>query len=282
MPTPGELLNRRFEKANFGGYKAADVDSFMADLASVTSKANRETAELKRKLEAAEKKVQFLQNDEENIKTTLINAQRLADRIIKDAKEKADITLRDAQIKAEKITSKAEKEIEFRRDEAQQIKQEVSDFKLNIMRQYKTHLELISKLPSIEAPSEEDAEPDKQPADEVENEPEQAEKTEIDATAEEEAAASTVTAETEGTEQKSKQESKEEDAAAETENENAEDKDQKKTETDDKIEPVVKLNLRYNEKTGEYEPVNSENSDDSTDGYKFGADYDISTDSFKN
>lgn len=277
MPTPGELLNRRFEKANFGGYKAADVDSFMADLASATSKANRETAELKRKLEAAEKKVQSFKDDEENIKTTLINAQRLADRIVKDAKEKADITLRDAQIKAEKIVSKTEKEIEFRKDEAQQIKQEVSDFKLNIMRQYKTHLELISKLPAIEQPAEESIKPEEKSDDAAENEPEE-ENAGAEPSSEEEAAANAVPGEADYISHEEHKDAE----TAETGSETAEDAEHGKSDDGINSVPVVKLNLRYNEKTGEYEPVNSENLDDGTDGYKFGADYDISTDSFKN
>ncbi len=68
----------------------------------------------------------------------------------------------------------------------------------------------------------------------------------------------------------------------------------------DKIQPVeqnevneqaaatatVKLNLRYNHKTGEYEPTDTHKPDDlstsgkSEEGFKFGAGYDIKTDSF--
>ncbi len=134
MPTPGDLLNRRFEKASFGGYKSSEVDSFMVEAASVISQMNRETAELKRKLEAAEKKLVSFEDEEENIKGALLNAQRLADRMIKDAQTKADLTIRDAQIKAENIVDKSQGEIMLRHDEAEQIKQEVSDFKSKIMR----------------------------------------------------------------------------------------------------------------------------------------------------
>jgi hypothetical protein len=61
-------------------------------------------------------------------------------------------------------------------------------------------------------------------------------------------------------------------------------------ETKDQVAATVMLNLRYNQKTGEYEPIDAPKSFDLSDfsaeqnekgSIKFGAAYDISTDSFK-
>ena len=266
MPTPGDLLNTRFEKSGFSGYKATDVDRFMAEMAAAVSRSNHEMADLKRKLEAAQGQILSLKEEEESIKNTLLNAQRLADRIVKDAQQKAEITIRDAQIKAEKLIETADMDIELRHSEAERIKHEVSDFKLKVMRMYRTHIELINSLPS-ETDNFDSQEPvDIQPLHDDE--------------------ASIVQAETELEAAPTVQE------CPTSEIENQQDLGLQQRPEDDKTDteaPVLKLNLRYNDNTGEYEPISlpsdidiSENSAQKrSSGIKFGSNYDITTDSFK-
>jgi cell division initiation protein len=303
MPTPGDLLNKRFEKANFGGYKTADVDSFMVDSASVMSQLNRETAELKRKLEAAEKNLISYQNEEESLKSTLLSAQRLADKIVKDAQSKADLTISDAQNKADltirdaenkadltimdaqnkadNLIEKVNSEIEHRRDEAKRIKQEVSDFKLKVMRIYRTHLELINSMPSeSDTPEAENEDallftPPQtiEPKDET-----------LQEKAVEETPPPALEPEEEPIQPIQEEISKEPETTDQTEL-------LVENETKAQVAASVKLNLRYNQKTGEYEPINAPMSENSAafssqqtekGSIKFGAAYDISTDSFKN
>jgi cell division initiation protein len=151
MPDTGELLNRRFEKASFGGYKAADVDGFMAELAASLRESGHEAAELKQKLAAAEKRLKDYESEQESLKSTLLNAQRLADRMLKEAHQKAEEIVNEARVKSENLIDCAQSEIEMRKGEAERIKDEVSDFKFAVMRLYKAQLELIRDIPA-EAP----------------------------------------------------------------------------------------------------------------------------------
>jgi cell division initiation protein len=358
MRTFSELLNRSFEKANFGGYKASDVDNFMEELASMATQFDRETNELKQKLRAAEMRIKDFENDEESLKTALLSAQKLADSIVREANEKAQITLKDAEIKAQDTVSKAEAEaqsmiseaeakvqsmiseakakaqgmidsvqdeIRFRKNEAERIKNEVSDFKLNVMRLYKAQLELIKDIPeqnlqnagvyeeisaqSVQTDDEsnpitepdlefseseaaavheepvEEARIESEPAFEDKTEPEEIEEYSDTANPDEQ----TVLAESaEMSEQPQPEQTGEErtDEQINAQQDFILDPLESQNEADEPDAPkkhTVKLNLRYNEKTGEYEPIDKtigEIENDNGDGIKFGADYNIRTDSF--
>ena len=288
MPVSEDLLNRRFEKSGFGGYKAADVDSFMAEVAQAFSNTDREIADLKRKLDAAEKKLQKYESMEESMKNTLLNAQELASKIvreaqnnanmtIKKAQESADLTIRDAEIKAEKIIDAANREAELRKHEAETLKREITEFKLSVMRLYRSHLELINEIPSetIETIEEE---PQEQP--EIENDEQQVQdEAEIEQNYEtEETSAEN---EPEAPEEEVRA-AEEEAAAAEVteevpEPETEEEQPEESKNEEDEQEPAinkVKLNLRYNEKTGEYEPIDADYGELSDEGLQFGINQD--------
>lgn len=299
MPVSGDFLNRRFEKGSFGGYKASDVDSFMAELAIQFTKTDHEIADLKRKLDTAEKKLQQYESEEDSLKNTLLNAQRLADKIVKEARDEsesmikraqasAEITISDAQIKADKLIDNVQKEIELRKNEAELIKNEVSDFKLNVMRLYKTHLELINEIPSQDDTIEQDAavSTGEQMQEEEFAVDTPAESEETDANqALNDATVSETQEEAAFEKPQETQEAVMEEPATEQKDETAETEksavqDEQSTDTEAAVSQTVKLNLRYNEKTGEYEPINSDSNILTDDGFKFGTDYDIKSDNF--
>lgn len=353
MPVSGDFLNRRFEKASFGGYKPSDVDSFMNELSEYLRSEERAKAELRRKVDDAQKKLADYRSEEDSLKNTLLNAQRLADNLVKDAQEKADLILKDANIKAENIIGSATKDIELRSGEAERIKKEVTAFKLNVMRLYKAQLELIRDIPSEEVPEQKadgvtapaqapqktevsaeiktpveivpPAEIAAQVAPIVEEEPhddpqsilqnnkeEQNAKSEKPADAQEPAKAEAVKITNISSIEvpKEPQEPQFDEEPAEIHKKQAFDfdkatnqsvpkrrtampmkpvesaKQERKPESETENQSAaatVKLNLRYNTKTGEYEPIGmnfSENKDKDGDGVKFGADYNMRTDSF--
>lgn len=267
MSTPDELLNRKFEKASFGGYKAADVDRFMSEMTAAISQKNHEIIELKRKLANAEKKVENFAAEEDSLKNTLLNAQRLADQTVKEARERADLTIRDAQIKAENLINKASDEIELRLGEAKRIKSEVSDFKAQIMHLYREHIELINALPSedtrenkedinkeeeIDEPQEEIAPDEEETQTQVQPAATEIKEANTEEKAEEENVPKIETLESETPIEENSKTS--ENKTPENENP-AVDSNFDFSNTSNDV-PVVKLNLKYNEKTGEYEPIN--------------------------
>ena len=89
MFTSEEIRQITFEKG-MRGYRPEDVESFIDKIADEFAALEKERDELQEKLYILAEKIEQYKSDEESIKTTLINAQRLGESIIADAKVKAD------------------------------------------------------------------------------------------------------------------------------------------------------------------------------------------------
>ena len=77
----------------------------------------------------------------------MINAQRLGENVIKEAKQKAAEIIRAANIKAEDREQRARDEVELAQQELVTIKQEADAFKKRLMDLYRQHIEMIAKIP---------------------------------------------------------------------------------------------------------------------------------------
>ena len=157
MYTPDDIRNIQFTKS-MGGYKTAEVDPFIDKCADTVEALLREKAELTKKLEVLADKLVEYRNDEDNIRTALLSAQRLGDTVVREANHKAGLILEDANIKAEKITSAAKRSIQEEEAELERIKREVTAFKKKMLSMYREHLTLIDALPelkekAVEAPA---------------------------------------------------------------------------------------------------------------------------------
>lgn len=164
MVTAGDLLNKKFGKAKMGGYRTAEVDSFLVDAAELFSRQTREIADLKRKLDAGQQKLTEYEKDQDSLREALVSAQKLADSIVRDARGKAELTLRDAQIKAEKIIERGREDAESEQAALVELKQEVSDFRSRLLDMYREHLKLITTLPALAEEEEEPADGEEAPA----------------------------------------------------------------------------------------------------------------------
>ena len=111
MFTSEEIRRVSFEKS-VRGYKPEDVDDFIESVANDFESLEKDKKDLEEKLYVLAEKVEQYKADEESIKVTLINAQRLGESIISDAKDKAETILREATIKKNNIISSAYAEIE--------------------------------------------------------------------------------------------------------------------------------------------------------------------------
>ena len=169
MYTADEIRQITFEKV-MRGYRPEDVESFMENIADEFEALEKEKKDLEEKLYLLAEKVEQYKAEEESIKTTLINAQRLGESIVSDARVKADNVIREATIKKNDIISSAYNEIEGTEEVLNRLRREVSDFKRNILSLYKTHIESLSNLPeekTEEAVVEEEKEPEVQPVEQV-------------------------------------------------------------------------------------------------------------------
>lgn len=170
MFTADEIRQITFEKV-MRGYRPEDVESFMENIADEFEALEKEKKDLEEKLYLLAEKVEQYKAEEESIKTTLINAQRLGESIVSDARVKADNVIREATIKKNDIISSAYNEIEGTEEVLNKLRREVSDFKRNILSLYKTHIESLSNLPEEKteevAVVEEEKEPEVQPVEQV-------------------------------------------------------------------------------------------------------------------
>lgn len=181
-----EIQDIRFSKS-MSGYKTDEVDDFcdkvFADYVKFAElvKSQQET------IAKLEEKIRDTETSAESINTVLISAQKLADSIVAEAKEKAELTVQNANNEAENIKvrtkkaleeidaviteqkKQAEKEAEDILKEAarksegmilaakdsvareqllfDKLKSEVAAFKKEIKNAYKAHLESLSALP---------------------------------------------------------------------------------------------------------------------------------------
>ena len=148
MLTLNEIRNVNFRKANFGGYRAEDVEAFIDEVQLSYDTLLRENAELVKKLEVLAAKLEEYQGEEDSIRNALMNAQKVGDASLRDAKHKAEIILKDATIKAEKIVQNAQGEIHNEREIVERMQRDIAEFKTRLLRIYKEHLTLINSIPN--------------------------------------------------------------------------------------------------------------------------------------
>ena len=148
MLTLNEIRNVNFRKSNFGGYRAEDVEAFIDEVQLSYDSLLKENAELLKRLESLTTKLEEYQREEDSIRNALMNAQKVGDASLRDAKHKAEIILKDATIKAEKIVSNAQIEIHRERDVIEKMQRDIADFKTRLLKAYKEHLTMINSIPN--------------------------------------------------------------------------------------------------------------------------------------
>lgn len=150
---------RSIEFTRGRGYRADEVDEFIDNCADAMEALARENQDLSQKLKVLADKLVEYRNEEDNIRSALISAQRASDGIIKEANEKAEQIIKEAQDKAATVRTEAQGRITEEKAELLRVQREVSIFKEKLLRAYKEHLALINVLPDLKteetAPAEE-------------------------------------------------------------------------------------------------------------------------------
>lgn len=145
-----DIINVGFHKSNIGGYKAEEVDQFIDSVQETFEMKKAETDDLKKKLAILAKRVEQYRIEEESIKSTLLNAQKLADASVREAKHKAEVIIRDAQEKAHDVVGGIEDSYNEKSAELKNMQVQVTSFRAMLLDQYREHLRLIDALPKEE------------------------------------------------------------------------------------------------------------------------------------
>lgn len=181
-----ELKNIKFSR-QMGGYKQEEVDILLDRVEADYEVFERTIRELKSEIEHKNEEISTLKSSQSSIQEVLINAQRLAEQMVKEAKEKSEEIIKDAENSIVNMTEKQrdviaafENEQSLRLKKADEeytaliakleakkasvekatedcierqqtlfnkLKFEVSAFKADISAKYKQHVELLSKIP---------------------------------------------------------------------------------------------------------------------------------------
>lgn len=183
MVTAQEVHSVTFDKG-LRGYNMEQVDEFLDRIAEQLeadekkiAELNANNDELKDKLLELAQKLESYHNDEDALKSALLNAQRMGENVIKEARQKADVLERESRIRSEDILRAGMEKIKEQEIELERIKSEVAQFKASVLGLYKLHIESLSKLPGADekAPAAQPAqEPVQQTAVEEVVEPEPA------------------------------------------------------------------------------------------------------------
>ena len=186
MLNASEIRNAKFAKA-VGGYKQEEVDILLDKVEADYVQYEKIVRDFQARTEELTKEIEELKRSQSSIQNVLLSAQRLADQIVNEAKEKSEEIVRNAEASIAVITAKEkelsatferkaqerksalEKELSDMVKTAQikvdsikaagddsiarqqllfdKTKMEVAAFKATITARYKEHLELLASLP---------------------------------------------------------------------------------------------------------------------------------------
>ena len=186
MFTSEDIKNVTFSKAR-GGFNPEEVDVFLDKIEADYLLFEKVSKDYQAKIAELESKVKDLEKAQNSIQNVLLSAQKLADQIVDEAKEKSDdiiknaesnITLitakekeiatafeikakerketlekelekmvSDAKLKADSITSAAKDSVERQQVLFDKLKIEIAAFKSAVTSKYKEHLNILQEIP---------------------------------------------------------------------------------------------------------------------------------------
>ena len=135
-----------FDKA-FQGYRREDVDAYLKEGAQAMDDLAAQNDDLQKKLVVLAQRIDQYRAEEDTLRTTMINAQRLGENVIREAKQKAAEIIRTANIKAEDREQRSRDDVELAKQEIVTLKSEADSFKRSLIEMYRKHINLINKLP---------------------------------------------------------------------------------------------------------------------------------------
>ncbi len=158
MLAPHELKNKAFSKA-VRGYNPTEVDDHIEFLIEKYTELYRENTELNRKLRVAVTKLDEIKDEEESIRSTLVNAQKMGEKIIKDANTQADLITGAIKERCDAVIADFKRRMVGEKEDLWNIRTAVLDFKTEVFELYRRHIEelhniSVNKIEDIVLPNE--------------------------------------------------------------------------------------------------------------------------------
>ena len=135
--TVEELRNISFRRANFGGYKPEDVDTFIDDMLVSYEEIIEKNKKLKEKVEELQSRIEKFHEEDNSIRNIILNAQKIAEN-----------SLNEANTQTTEMVNKAKEEVSAQFQISEKLKIECSKLKKHVEEVYRKHMELINSIPS--------------------------------------------------------------------------------------------------------------------------------------
>lgn len=145
MLAPHELKNKQFQKS-FKGYNPQEVDEYLEFVLEKYTEVYRENSELERKLRIVVTNLDEIKDEEESIRSTLMRAQKMAEKIIADANDRADIITGAIKDRCDGVIAEFRQQLQAEKEKAWVIRTRIIDFKKQVYELYGKHIEELKDL----------------------------------------------------------------------------------------------------------------------------------------
>ncbi len=142
MLTPMQIRDKRFQSAGRNSYKSDDVDVFFDSVSESYEQMFKENAELVKRVSLLAERLDQYKKDEDSIKSAVITAQKAANKIELEAKERAELLVKES----EDILAAAKAEIDIiKKDTGDGIRAEMAQTLENAESEADTLIEAAKK-----------------------------------------------------------------------------------------------------------------------------------------
>ena len=128
------------------GYAVEEVDEYCAFALDKYTELYRENDALEQKIASLEAELAHFREDEESIRSALVDAKRASTRIVEEATERSKVILHSAKLNCDRILSEFRSAVSEERDELLLLRAMVKKFKDDLFSAYKTHIEYIERI----------------------------------------------------------------------------------------------------------------------------------------
>lgn len=145
MLAPHELKSKTFSKS-LKGYSPAEVDEYIEFLIGKYTEAYRENNELERKLHVVVTNLDEIKDEEESIRSALLSAQKMSEKIIRDANERADVITGAIKERCDAVIAEFKEQLRAEKEEMWEIRNRVVEFKKQLFDLYRGHIEALKGI----------------------------------------------------------------------------------------------------------------------------------------
>lgn len=141
-----EMKNISFRPGR--GYKGDEVDAFIDEVIVTVEQLKKEKSDLVRKMDILATRVEQYRADEETVRNALLNAQKAADTVTKEANAKAAKIVADAEQEAQNKLKEANAILAKQKELYIKLKADSVNLRSELESIYKSHLKTIGEFPT--------------------------------------------------------------------------------------------------------------------------------------